>query len=268
MTTPDQPRHPIHVSRVARLVSAVAVLGGAWTVSVPRAQAQAPQPEPYRDPPFTCEVIDYGAEAPRIPAPEDDPLCVRYDKTDITVSTLGAVEFLAAEPARVALVAGKCSYWQQDHWIVRISTDTPALVEWEGSYWYDARSGSAGGIVRGMQVGGQPADGAAFAEAMTPLIGEEAAAELASYAAEGGGGGATFALPEGFGFPTCGAAQEQPPPAEDPEPPGEEPAPAADAVAAPDRSLPATGASPAAGVAALAAVLALAARTITRRAIS
>jgi hypothetical protein len=162
-----------------------------------------PQPEPYHDPPFTCEVIDYGADPPSIPAPEDDPLCVRYDKTNITVSTLGVVDFLAAEPGRIAVVAGKCSYWQQDHWIVRAAPEATPLVEWEGSYWYDGRSGTAGGIVRNMRVSGQPADGEAFATAMEPLIGEEAAAQLAAYAAEGGGGGAAFALPRGFGDGVC-----------------------------------------------------------------
>ena len=78
------------------------------------------------DPPFTCEVIDYGTEPPELPAPADDPLCVRYDKTNITVSTLGVVDFLAAEPGRVAIVAGKCSYWQQDHWVVRATPGHPA----------------------------------------------------------------------------------------------------------------------------------------------
>jgi hypothetical protein len=168
----------------------------------------AQQPQPYRDPPFACEIIDYGTEPPTVPAPADDPLCVRYDKTNITVSTLGVVDFLAAEPGRVAIVAGKCSYWQQDHWIVRAAPDATPIVEWEGSYWYDGRTGAAAGIVRGMRVGGQPADGEAFAAAMAPLIGDDAAADLASYAAEGGGGGASFALPEGFGAGVCPAAQQ------------------------------------------------------------
>jgi hypothetical protein len=171
----------------------------------------AQQHEPYRDPPFTCEVIDYGAEPPDLPAPPEDPLCVRYDKTNITVSTLGVVDFLAAEPGRVAIVAGKCSYWQQDHWVVRATPESTPLVEWEGSYWYDGRTGTAAGILRGLRVGGQPADGEAFAAALAPLIGDDAAAELASYAAEGGGGGASFALPEGFAPDACGDVAVPPP---------------------------------------------------------
>lgn len=164
------------------------------------------QPQPYRDPPFACEVVDYGTAPPEVPAPADDPLCVRYDKTNITVSTLGVFDFLAAEPGRVAIVAGKCSYWQQDHWIVRATPDTTPIVEWQGSYWYDGRTGTAGGIMRGLRVGGEPADGEAFAAALAPLIGEEAAADLAAYAADGGGGGVSFALPAGFGAEVCSAS--------------------------------------------------------------
>ena len=168
--------------------------------------ASAQTPEPYRDPPFTCEVIDYGKEAPTLPAPEDDPLCVRYDKTDITVSTLGAVDFLAAEPGRVALVAGKCSYWQQDHWIVRASPEAPPIISWRGSYWYDARTGSAGGVLRDLRIGDQPASGEAFIEAMRPLVGDEQADQFRQFADDGGGGGMSMQLPDGFGIDQCAAA--------------------------------------------------------------
>jgi glycine/D-amino acid oxidase-like deaminating enzyme len=158
---------------------------------------------PYHDPPFTCTVIDYGTAAPTLPAPAADPLCVRYDKTNITVSTLGVVDFLAAEPGRFAIVAGKCSYWQQDHWAVRVTPGTTPIVEWEGSYWYDGRTGSAGGIFGDFRVDGHPADGRAFADALRPLVGNAVADELQAYAADGGGGGANFTLPVGFGSTAC-----------------------------------------------------------------
>lgn len=158
---------------------------------------------PYHDPPFTCAVIDYGTSPPSLPAPEHDPLCVRYDKTNITVSNLGAVDFLAAEPGRVAIVAGKCAYWQQDHWVVRAAPGTTPLVEWQGSYWYDATTGTAAGIVRGFRVNGEPADGRRFVEAVRPLVGDAVADQLAPFAADGGGGGSSFALPAAFGAGVC-----------------------------------------------------------------
>jgi hypothetical protein len=165
--------------------------------------ARAEEPAPYDDPPFTCTVIDYGTEAPALPGPADDPLCVRYDKTNITVSTLEALDFLAGEPGRVGLAAGRCSYWQQDHWAVRLAPGLTPLVEWEGSYWYDVRTGRGAAIARGLRVGGRPADGTAFVEALRPLIGDAAADDLERYAADGGGGGASFSLPDGFALPSC-----------------------------------------------------------------
>lgn len=184
---------------LASALVAAAVLAG---------PARAQQPEPYRDPPFTCAVVDYGTDPPTLPAPPQDPLCVRYDKTNLTVSTLGVIDFLAAEPGRVAIVAGKCSYWQQDHWVVRASPETPPVVSWQGSYWYDAPSASAAGILRDLRVGDQPADAATFIAALRPLVGDDAADELSSFAADGGGGGASFSLPEGFGGDPCGASDD------------------------------------------------------------
>jgi hypothetical protein len=252
----------VHARRLTRaaLLSpallAAALLGLASNV---RAQS----PEPYRDPPFTCEVVDYGTDPPTLPAPPQDPLCVRYDKTNITVSTLGAIDFLAAEPGRVAIVAGKCSYWQQDHWIIRASPDTPPLVSWEGSYWYDAPSASAAGILRDLRVADQPADATTFIAALRPIVGDEAADQMAAFADDGGGGGAAFALPEGFGGDPCAASTGPTPPE-----PGEGggdggPAPPAeDPDAAPAAALPATGGSHALAIVAALLVLAAAIRVV------
>jgi hypothetical protein len=185
-----------------RLALAALVLVGAGSGA--HAAAQEP-PQPYQDPPFTCEVHDYGTDAPTLPGPDDDPLCVRYDKTHLMVSTLEVVDFLVAEPGRVALAAGRCGYWQQDHWVVRAAPGGPALVSWEGSYWYDVRSGTGAAVLRDLRVADAPVDGAAFVEAMRPLVGDEQADALLAYTDDGGGGGMSFAVPAD-GAAMCPAA--------------------------------------------------------------
>src|SRR5690606_28182595 len=85
--------------RIQARLAMVALGAGLLLASAPSAGAQ--QPEPYRDPPLACAVIDYGSDPPPIPGPTDDPLCVRYDKTNATVSDLQALDFLAAEPGRI-----------------------------------------------------------------------------------------------------------------------------------------------------------------------
>jgi hypothetical protein len=234
-----RPHAPLALVLLALVLLAVAAV----LVAAP-ARAQAP--EPYRDPPFTCTVIDHGTDAPEPPAPDDDPMCVRYDKTNITVSTLGVIDFLAAEPARVALVAGRCSYWQQDHWVVRASPDTPPLVSWEGSYWYDTRTASAAGILRDLRVADQPADATAFIAALRPLVGDEVADALEPFADDGGGGGATFALPDGFGGDPCQADAAAPSPDPDATPTGPTAPRRSTASDVGSSTLPATG-SPAGG---------------------
>jgi hypothetical protein len=227
----------------ARRLPALVVAVLAVAASSPTS-ASAQAPAPYRDPPFTCEVIDYGREAPTLPAPEVDPLCVRYDKTDITVTTLGAVDFLAAEPGRVALVAGKCSYWQQDHWVVRASPETPPIISWRGSYWYDAHTGSAGGILRDLRIADQPASGEAFIEAMRPLVGDEQADQFRQFVDDGGGGGMSMQLPDGFGVECAAAPGVGPDPA-----PGEPPATAPSTTVAAPAARPTPNALPATGLA-------------------
>jgi len=184
---------PVHPVACRSLALAALVLVSAGVAARPAAGQEPPQP--YQDPPFTCVVHDYGAAAPTLPGPDDDPLCVRYDKTHVTISTLEVVDFLVAEPGRVALAAGRCSYWQQDHWVVRAAPGAPALVSWEGSYWYDVRSGTGAAVLRDLRVAGVPVDGAAFVEAMRPVVGDEQADALLAYASDGGGGGMSFAVP-------------------------------------------------------------------------
>jgi hypothetical protein len=246
------------------------VLGGVALVaaSMYPSLAQAQAPEPYRDPSFECAVIDYGTRPPPVPGPPDDPLCVRYDKTNITLATLEVVDFLAAEPGRVAIVAARCSYWQQDHWVIRASPDSPPLVSWEGSYWYDAPSASAAGVLRDLRVADQPADAATFIDALRPIVGDAAAEELGAFADDGGGGGATFALPDGFGGDPCAEASgppdddgdpDTPSPVEGAEPPAEQPSDDARAGA-----LPTTGSRSSAAIGVLLLVLAGAGRQLRR----
>lgn len=228
--------------RSAGTMSAIALIVAASPVG-------AQTPEPYRDPPFACDVIDYGTDPPPIPGPDDDPLCVRYDKTNITVSTLEAVDFLAAEPGRVAIAAAKCSFWQQDEWAIRAAPDTPVLVGWTGSYWYDATSGSAAGILRDLRVADQPASADAFIEAVRPIVGDEQADAFAAFTDEDGGGGLTMALPDGFAFEECATGSDddggdgsEPDPEQGDEPGAADPTSTSTPVArtAP-ASLPATG---------------------------
>ncbi len=227
------------------LIAAIAVFGLA--IASLSATVGAQTPEPYRDPPFTCEIHDYGTEPPPIPGPDDDPRCVRYDKTNVTVSTLEAVDFLAAEPGRVTIVAGACSFWQQDEWAIRATPDSPALVAWSGSYWYDAVSGSAAGVLRDLRVGDQPATADDFIEAIRPLVGDDQADEFALFTDDGGGGGLTMALPEGFGYEACrgdGGADDGETPAPDG---GEEPATEQPTARSVDAAEPAAGVLPATG---------------------
>ena len=101
---------------------------------------------PYVDPPFAglCTVRHFDeAEAPPLAGFADEPLCVEYEKRDITASNGGAIRFLAAEPARFAIAIPKCRYWQQDHWRIQL-VPGGALIGWDGSYWFDKGDGAGG----------------------------------------------------------------------------------------------------------------------------
>ena len=161
------------------------------------------QMAPFVDPPFRdqCVVHHYDeGEAPPIDLP-DDPLCVEFEKRDITASNGGAVRFLAAEPARFALALQKCRYWQQDHWRIQLQPGTGPLIGWDGSYWYDRVAGTGGAITRNMTVGGVPADAGQLAALIAP-VDPDLAAVIGTYGSgPGGGGGASFEL--GFNDPSC-----------------------------------------------------------------
>lgn len=148
---------------------------------------------PYVAPPFAadCEVHRFGeGQIPDLTSLPDDPLCVEYAKRDITLTNGGALRFLLAEPARVALAAGKCAYWQQDHWSIQVAPGQVPLVRWDGSYWFDLGRGQAGARITGLSVAGRPATLARAADALAPYS-PLLAAYLRAYSH--GGDGATYA---------------------------------------------------------------------------
>ena len=152
---------------------------------------------PYDAPPFAdeCRFHRFGeGEAPDLAAYPDDPLCVEYSKRDITVDNGGAVAFALAEPARVALAAPVCQYWQKDHWSVQFSRGDVPVVRWDGSYWFDKGTGQAAGRLRNLTVGGEPAGIEQAAQAVEP-VSPDLAAYLRTYAHGGSGIGADAGLP-------------------------------------------------------------------------
>jgi hypothetical protein len=181
-----------------RIADTLVIALGLAAVGVATAQVM-----PYADPPFRdhCVVHHFEEhESPPLDIP-DDPLCVEYEKRDITASNGGAVRFLAAEPARFALAIPKCRYWQQDHWRIQLQPGTGPLIGWDGSYWFDRVAAGGGAIVRNFTIAGQPADPGPVAD-LIALVDPDLAAVIRGYGAgPGGGGGASFAL--GFNDPTC-----------------------------------------------------------------
>ena len=150
---------------------------------------------PYRPPTFHCKTVHrYGnGVAPPLTL-KGDPLCVVYNKRDITVDNGGAIRFLLAEPARFA-VAGKCQYWQRDHGKVRIDRGFEAVVEWDGSYWWDLKKGDGAAILRNFRIAGQPA-GAAQVAKLVATVSPSMAKQIRRYGeGSNGGGGASMSFP-------------------------------------------------------------------------
>jgi hypothetical protein len=136
------------------------VVLAAVSVGLSAGPAYADPVGPYERPPFAgeCTVHSFGeGETPDLTAyAGEDPLCVEYAKRDITVDNGGAVAFVLAEPARFAIAAPVCRYWQQDHWSVQFSRGDVPVVRWDGSYWFDKGTGQAAGRLRHLTVGGEP----------------------------------------------------------------------------------------------------------------
>ena len=154
-------------------------------------------PQPYYAPPFRsqCTVHHFGeGEAPDPADTQDDPLCVEYSKRDITLDNGGAVGFLQAEPNRFVVALDKCAYWQKDHWSVQASRGQTAVIRWDGSYWFDKRTGQAGARVHHLRIGGQPASLRQAARAVAPYS-PELAAWFRSYSRGGDGMGYSGRFP-------------------------------------------------------------------------
>ncbi|HVS68682.1 MAG TPA: hypothetical protein VHE56_09035 [Mycobacteriales bacterium] len=183
--------------RAAVTVTAVAGLA----VALP-AHAGAPGFAPYRHPTFHCPTVHrYGnGKAPSLNhmAGFSSTLCVVYNKRDITADNGGAVRFTLAEPARFA-VAGKCQYWQRDHWKIRLDRGFGKLVEWDGSYWWDLRTGAGAAILRHFRIAGAPV-GPTQAAAAIATVSPPLAAAIRKYGAGPRGGfGAGMTFPSGIG---------------------------------------------------------------------
>ncbi len=190
----------------ARLVTAAMALASVAAVAPAVAAGHAKQatgPSPYSHPPFHCTVHHFGnGKAPKPAKTKSDPLCLDYNKRDITADNGGAIRFLEAEPARFA-VAGKCDYWQQDHWSVQLDRGFGPIARWDGSYWWDIPDGLGAGILRHFRIAGQPVGPTQAAKAIA-TVSPALAKQIRRYGAgRRGGGGATFTLPSGA---TCSSS--------------------------------------------------------------
>jgi hypothetical protein len=187
----------------SRLVLALlaVTLTGPLAVTSADAAGSKQGPKPYVAPSFHCKKVHhYGnGKAPDPLTIKDDPLCVIYNKRDITADNGGLIRFLEAEPARFA-VAGKCQYWQRDHWRVRVDRGVTTVVGWDGSYWFDIPRGKGAGILRNFKIDGHRASASQAAKAIRPAS-KKLARQFKKFGAKGGGGGASVALDHGL--PHC-----------------------------------------------------------------
>src|SRR3954466_11236765 len=190
---------PVMLRRTLILVPAVVIAAASAVEAAPA------RPAPYSPPSFAkhCHFRHFGeGVAPPAKGYADDPLCVDYLKRDITVDNGGAVRFMAAEPARFAIAARACKYWQVDHWSVQLDRGFTAVVRWDGSYWYDRGRGIGGVLMRNFRVAGQPS-GAQQAAALVATVRPPMADPIRRYGKGSGasGGGMSFQL--GGGDPSC-----------------------------------------------------------------
>jgi hypothetical protein len=187
-------------------LSALLLAVVAFTATATFAAPQNPSPAaPYQPPPFAkdCHFRHFGeAQQPPLNGYKDDPLCVDYAKRDITVDNGGAVRFAIAEPARFAIAAKVCQYWQTDHWSVQLDRAFTAVVRWDGSYWFDKGKGIGGVLTRHFRVAGQPV-GADQAAALVGTVSPDLARQIRKYGAGAGGSGGGMSFSLGNGDPSC-----------------------------------------------------------------
>ena len=135
------------------------VVAAAWGGGAP--PAAAPQPPGGWDGtnPFACELQQAGFGA-TVPHPDADPFCIEFDKRHQNITQLGIVDFLANEPARVAVATPKCWYFQSDHWRASVVQDDASTktYEWDGHYFFDKATGDGGAWVSNFNVNGKTFD--------------------------------------------------------------------------------------------------------------
>lgn len=175
----------------ALLVMLLVTLPGTAQAYIPVGPAgpgATPPVTSYRNPPFDCRFHHYGeGEQPRLSEMNRDPLCVEYEKRDITVTNGGAVRFALAEPARVAVALPACRYWQKDHWRIQVSPQDDSVLRWDGSYWFDKARRTSGGAMYGFRLGGQTMSASRAAAFVRP-VSPQAAEAIETYGVRGGMG--------------------------------------------------------------------------------
>jgi len=173
--------------------TALAALVAVLTPSLASAATSTPLAPWDGSNPFNCVNQNVGTGTD-FPHPGADPFCVEFDKTQQNITDFGIVDFLANEPARTAAAAGKCFYYQTDHWTGSIVQGSgPEIWHWDGHYFFDKAKGIGGVSVHNFRIGGQPAD-------FTPYV----PAAYRPYVYPGGGGGVIVTL-ETNPDPQCGA---------------------------------------------------------------
>ncbi|MFD9624102.1 hypothetical protein ACFWB2_44035 [Streptomyces virginiae] len=123
-----------------------------------------------------------------------DPLCIEYSKRDITFDNGGALRFLLAEPARVAVSMANCRYYQRDHWSVQSTTGSVPWIAWDGQYWWDKTSQRAGARLTNFRIHGRTAGIGDAVAALRPVFPDLADA-LDDYGQQAGETGLTTTLP-------------------------------------------------------------------------
>lgn len=136
------------------LATAAAVLGSG------AGSASAASLDPYDGrKPFRCKVQRVGTGV-AFPDPGADPFCVRYNKRNQDITTLGVIGFLANEPARLGAAGGKCFYFQRDRWRGSIAPDGDGeIYHWKGGYFFDLAAGIVSGYAKRVRIAGDGGDG-------------------------------------------------------------------------------------------------------------
>jgi hypothetical protein len=177
------------LAALTTLLALLVPLGPAVASATPLDAAVATAPVvAYTAPAFQCQFTTYGeGEAPPLDGAGQDPLCVEYQKRDITATNGGAVGFVLAEPARVAIALPVCQYWQVDHWSVQVSPGDDAVVRWDGSYWFDKGRLTAAAAFQDFRLGGQSISAQRAADAVRP-VSPQLADAIEQYGVSGGFG--------------------------------------------------------------------------------